>query len=400
MQSTPDYECLCLEVISKNEKFILTGCYHPPSGNFDKFLEHKEKSLADLNERRGHKCFTFGDFNVNLYNPFSRRSSNYLNTLFSNNFLPLISRGTHFKGINPTCIDHIICNDISLIKSSGIITYNFNHHLPTFITLDINIEKKNITFSKPRVKINEYLINGFSSDLISLSDELLGSELENAEIKFNLFYEKFRISYDKWFIQNTDNYSSHNDLRKDWITIGLAKSSDTKQTLYENWSANKTSANWNKYIDYQRIYNKLSNKVRFDYFDKSFKENQNNLKRTWRLINNILGRKRQNKLLVFPESNASHTFNSYFVNIANNLIRENYEQTDNSSNNDEFKKFLPNTNPNSIENCTFENEDVRYVISQLNNNKSTYFSPRILKLVAPKLAPLLTYLFNLCMKDG
>ena len=93
----------------------------------------------------------------------------------------------------------------------------------------------------------------------------------------------------------------------------MAKSSETKQNLYENWCSNKTSVNWNKYIDYQRIYEKVSNKVKFDYYDKAFKDNQNNLRKTWRLINNILGRKRRNKLLVFPQSDASHTFNSYLA---------------------------------------------------------------------------------------
>ena len=40
------------------------------------------------------------------------------------------------------------------------------------------------------------------------------------------------------------------------------------------------------------------------------------------------------------------------------------------------------------------------IISQLNNNKSTYFSPRILKTVAVVICPLLTNLFNKCCKEG
>ena len=65
-----------------------------------------------------------------------------------------------------------------------------------------------------------------------------------------------------------------NDLRKDWITIGLAKSSDTKNSLHNDWFFNRTSANWNEYIAYKRVYDRLYNETKFDYYDKIFKENQ------------------------------------------------------------------------------------------------------------------------------
>ena len=134
--------------------------------------------------------------------------------------------------------------------------------------------------------------------------------------------------------------------------------------LYDNWCSNKTAENWNKYKDYQRVFDKLSNKVKFDHFDKAFKENENDLKKTWGLINNILGRKRQNKILIFTEKDASHKFNSYFVNVANNLVRDNYgDQCDNDQT---FKKYLPNKIEKKLENCTFQAEDIRYIISQLN----------------------------------
>ena len=81
-----------------------------------------------------------------------------------------------------------------------------------------------------------------------------------------------------------------------------------------------------------------------------------------------------------------------------NLVRDNYgTETKNEEN---FKNYLPNKTENSLEDFLFQPEDVRWIIAHLNNNKGTYFSPRILKLVTNKLSPILALIFNNCINDG
>ncbi len=277
--STWDFECLALEVITKNEKLILIGGYHSPSSDFDKFIDSYNKLMTSINDFKDYKCITLGDFNVNLYNPFSKRGKTYLDTLFSNNFLPLISRATHFFGRNPTCIDQICSSELSIVKSTGLITHNFNHHLPVFIELDLQVEILRPKNQKPKVRINEFVVHHFNTELKQFYRKLTSSVDQSAKTCFALFYEHFRTSYDKWFVNNApkNNYNNKTNLRKDWITIGLAKSSLIKQSLYSDWANNKTIKNWNTYIEYKRIYDKLLNKTRYDYFDKKFKESQHDL---------------------------------------------------------------------------------------------------------------------------
>ena len=398
--STYDFECICLEVITKTEKLILVACYHSPSGNFDEFINIKGQIMESINKSyKGYKCFVLGDFNVNLYNPFSLRSKNYLDSIFSNNFLPIISRATHFSSITPTCIDHILSNDLSIVKFSGLIAFNFNKHLPVFVSVDLSVDSKDVTYSKPRLRINDYLVQNFTEDLNLINSQIIGNDNLSAKESYAIFNDKFRACYDKWFVDtsNPNKYKGTNNLRKDWITLGLARSSEIKNSLHDQWFFNRTQANWNKYIEYKRIYDRLSNKVKYDYHDKIFKANQDDLKKTWKSINNILGRKRQNRLLTFPQENAAHTFNSYFVNIATNLVKETYPQ----ENNDEsFKKYMPNNRNSVLDNITIEDDDVKYIINHLNNSKYKYFSPRILKLVCNQISPLLTHLFNKCVNDG
>jgi hypothetical protein len=72
------------------------------------------------------------------------------------------------------------------------------------------------------------------------------------------------------------------------------------------------SSNWNIYGNYGRKLYWLIDKIKYDYFCR-FDVNKDDLKKTWKLINNILGRKRQNSLLTFPEDDAAHNFYKYLL---------------------------------------------------------------------------------------
>ena len=400
--STLDFECLAVEVEQSNIKLLLICVYRSPSGNFDNFIVLLDEVLSNANKRREFKTFLLGDFNVNLLNPKSSNCTNYLSCIFSNGYFPVISRPTHFTGLNPTCIDHILCNDLSDAISSGIFRDKISHHLPIFLSLDLKLCNNVKDIQKPRIRINEFTLGNFCKELDEI-DQSLNLD-ETAETCFSSFIRQFRLSYDKWFINQTASVNKKFvNLRKDWITIGIAKSCRVREELYGNWFHCKTLSNWNTYHKYSRKLDSMIEKVKFDYLKKKLDDNIHDLKKTWRLINSILGRKRQNKLLTFPGEDASHNFNKYFVSVANDLLRNNYS---NKVPDESFMNYLNESKGHQngiftpLENCTFEPAEIRKLISELNNSKCTYFSPRVLKSVSYSLAPILSKLFNKCTASG
>ena len=66
-KTTPDFECLALKVTTNNEKFLIIGIYHPPSGNYNTFIELLDVLLENINSLRECTAYICGDFNVNLY---------------------------------------------------------------------------------------------------------------------------------------------------------------------------------------------------------------------------------------------------------------------------------------------------------------------------------------------
>ena len=82
---------------------------------------------------RNIKTYIMGDFNINLldYNA-SPPVENFLNSLISRNYCPVITRPSRVTPINCTLIDKIFCNRVDEIESTGVITTNISDHYPIF----------------------------------------------------------------------------------------------------------------------------------------------------------------------------------------------------------------------------------------------------------------------------
>ena len=212
--SSADGEFLCVKFKNNNKTYFLLNVYRPPSGNVENFINKLEIILVSINLVKQNTCYIFGDFNLNLYNPSSNHVNNYLDIVFSSGLFPLISRATHFMGRNPTCIDHILCNDVLSVIMTGVLFYNVTHHMPVFTLFSLDENKINSAFlNKPRVLLNEHTLSSFYKEVSELKDYFLNNDnednnnsaiFESAEKSFSYFLEKFKYAYDTCFIQPPD----------------------------------------------------------------------------------------------------------------------------------------------------------------------------------------------------
>ena len=92
-------------------------------------------------------------------------------------------------------------------------------------------------------------------------------------------------------------------------------------------------------------------------------------------------------------------FNEYFTSIAHKLNNDKYGAS-NSQPSDSYKLFLKNRVSHSIYFANIECSEVTNIINNFNNNKSSDFSVRALKLIKHQIAPVLAVLFNDCMHSG
>ena len=80
-------------------------------------------------------AYILGDVNISLLNCSSHsESSDYLDLMYTNTFIPLINRPTRVTSTSASLIDHIFTNNLSpdIFKFQGILITDITDHYPIF----------------------------------------------------------------------------------------------------------------------------------------------------------------------------------------------------------------------------------------------------------------------------
>ena len=81
------------------------------------------------------------------------KTEEYQDMLYSNNFLPLITKPTRLSSHTATLIDHIYTNTSILQCSAGIATVDISDHLPIFYIANLPMkQQKNKLFMRVILK--------------------------------------------------------------------------------------------------------------------------------------------------------------------------------------------------------------------------------------------------------
>ena len=420
---TDNLETLFVSISSSDCPVTVGVLYRPPSGDIDSALSELSDLLQDL--PRG--SYLVGDFNIDLHENNSKTVQQYEDILFSNGFFPLISLATHSKpGCKSSCIDHILTNDVDSIIATGTLKDHITHHSPIFQIFSRNLESTN---SNLKYKQHyDYCQSNVDKFIDVLSDELD----KNVISDFTKFHDIYKECIDRTCKLEVPKCSKRTVQNNPWITPGLIASINHQHQLYNDWVkarkvkcktgeicnkggtchcpiCNEKRMKYLKYTDYRRILKKTRKNVKAKYFTGKFSETKGDSKKTWELINRIRGKKRRQIKPLFTINNEKITnrriianeFNKYFVSLASNLNQAYNEIGELSINGlPSFYDYLPRSNPSSIylHDCT--PEEIIKIISELKNGKSSDIPIHIVKQSSHTISPLLSVLYNECMKNG
>ena len=362
-----------------------------------------------------------GDFNFDLLkHNESSLVQKYLDTFMCTGFIPLISKPTHIRGQSSTCIDQIWTNLVSDNLTSGIFASSISAHLPIYAILPTtaesmlkspdendsnlihNISAKNI--EKFEVKLlelnNDPVIQKIETDPETSSEQALAH--------FNYYSTRFEKIYSESFLETVNFNSNRNFIRKPWMTLALAKSCQTKNKLCVKKVGLRGKAG---YEDAKNAYDKYRARLRDliriafeNYFKKRFDNCKGDLKKSWKILNEMRHKRRTSSFPNYIELNGQcitdrriilSKFNEYFTNIAKKL-------NESKSPNDykDYRKFMKNRVEKTIFFDEIDSSEIDKIIHQLNPNKSSDISPRILKLYRGIISPYLATLLNNCVYGG
>ena len=106
------------------------------------------KDICDKLRNENKLCYLLGDYNINLLNVDTHTSTaDFNDTMFSNGFIPLISRPTRVTQSTATLIDNIFTNQLAELHNNffqGILLTDISDHYPIFC-VNNTIKKETVT---------------------------------------------------------------------------------------------------------------------------------------------------------------------------------------------------------------------------------------------------------------
>ena len=307
---------------------VIGVIYRPPNTDISIFNNYLSDILSSVKSE--NKCiYLMGDFNVNLLNTDTHVLSNdFLNLMYSHAFIPLITKPTRISKSSATLIDNIFSNDINNdVLFNGIFYTDITDHLPVFTiakySSDLNTKNE---YSYKRVYSSKYIAD-FSNMLHNVEWNSVLSSIGCQEA-FTLFYDKFRFCFERCFPVRKIKLGYRN--RKKWLSEGLKVSIKNKNKMYVKSIRKPTVDNIKNYKRYKNRLHSLLRKCERDYYDLLLKQCQHDLSKSWKLIKEVINKRKLNTVsdkflinnkLVKNKQCIADSFNRLFVNTGSNLVK-------------------------------------------------------------------------------
>ena len=329
-------ECIFIELPQKAKcNSTIIGCiYRPPNTDISLFNSEIVKILKIIDSENNKICLLAGDYNLDLMKCDSHEpTAEFLNNILSYSFYPSIKYPTRIMDTSATLIDNIFLNASNYNVSSAIVYSDISDHLPIILHLEINIAKipyhneikKRAFTNEGLAKFNEELTNvenWYDTFHYCFSDE------NNTSIAYQSFTNQYKSIFDKHFPINTVKTPHRLAPRHPWMTKGLIRSCIKKSTLYKKYKKTGTALNKQRFLVYRKTLNRLLNVAEKSHYFELFKSASGNLRKTWRLINSLIGgtifeNSPESFIvdgnIITNKSEIADNFNKYFVDIGSRL---------------------------------------------------------------------------------
>ena len=397
-------EAVCVEIeMSNGTKIVVCQIYRAPNTNKIKFREELEQCLKWLYNLR-KLAYVIGDLNFDLFNiNVDQYAQDFFTLMCSYGFFPTISKTTRFAGTSSTLIDNIFCNNLNLIKCSGIVIDDLSDHFPIFNSVAIDGVTSHEATSKCGVQVcfnyrrieemKEFLRQKLCTTLHETDPELIAAQIIAA-------YQEGLAEFS--FAKPQNRKTSP---RKPWITPAILASINRKNELFYLKLKKPTQENIANYSTYRNILKMVLKSAKQQYYAKEFRKNHGNSKKTWSTVSELMGNKseksgapkeiRDNDKLATDSKDIARVLNKYFSEVGLQL-----------------KANIPNVDCDPLElieevehemclNATTENE-IEEIVKGLNDVGAGYdkINSKIFKSTFHCILDVLLHFFNLCLSSA
>ena len=210
---------------------------------------------------------------------------------------------------------------------------DISDHFPICFLLQSTMPKieNKVTYITKRITKHD-AIEKFNQDLYkTFWDDIIKNK--NPNEAYNMFLQKVKVLYDQYFPKQYIKIKEK-DLRSPWITRGITKSSKHKQKLYSKFLKNRNNQNEYEYKNYKKLFQSIKKQAKRHYFSSLVIKYKNNIKKTWYVIKEAIGKTRCNNQTIFPKKVLidekiitnpkiiAGTFSNFFIDIRPKLAHK------------------------------------------------------------------------------
>ena len=245
-------ETLFIEIKTKQKNIIVGAIYRRPKTDITSFNDKIDDILQKICSENKIMIIS-GDFNFDLLKLNSVETvQDYVTNFLTKQFFHTITKPTRVTSTAATLIDHIWCNNLVDLISSGIIYSPISDHFPIISSFKINHPKKEKNTSRNvRRKFNDENIAQFIEQLKDTSWDLVFCSRDPNVILQN-FYTIFNGLFDQYFPLEVVKHN--NDIEsKPYITYEI------KQLIKEKHKLQKKFAKYP--LSYGDQYRQIRNRV-------------------------------------------------------------------------------------------------------------------------------------------
>ena len=227
-----------------NPVFIVGTVYRSPSYPLSVFMMYLEQTLSYASNFN-KVCFIGGDWNIDLFH-YNEKSEVkfFLDCLNSYGFFPTItvtSRTSNCPPYTQTLIDNIFCNALETVKESCASDVGIADHQAVICASDLLKSPQR----KPPVLKPKFNFDRADELKANITQRLVNFQMtDDVEYSASNFSKTIMEEISKL---STTRTSRHCMPIQPWVTPGLLRSINKKNSLLKNFHKNRTSENEKKY---------------------------------------------------------------------------------------------------------------------------------------------------------
>ena len=398
--SNEAFQALWIELEFLKDKNVICGVIYRQHNSPEQFQTYFDMTLERLSSTN-KPIYVMGDFNIDLLKSETCDfSHNFLLSMQSYSFSPVIDKPTRVHNNSATLIDNILANRIDFKLSSGNIVSDISDHYSQFCI----IHSPPLISRYHGTKIRDYSRFSEENFISDISQTDWNGVISNGSVdkRFSSFYNKLNKLVNKHAPLKIVSKRKAKQLSKPWITSGLRKSIKIKNDLFYSGDTATYKLYRNKILSLTRQSKRL-------YYQSYFSSNLNNMKKTWEGINTLINKHRKTKLvssLKLPDNRGTTQNQSEIANALNHHFASVGPKLANSIplSTRDFRDYLRDSNySNSFFFDAVTSTEIEMEILSTPSNKAygLYSCPvRLLKSARQTISHTLAELMNMSILTG